>query len=322
MAPSLTPLRRRALEVALLLAEPGAEAENPRAIGLALLDVLRVLAGRCPVVLALDDLHWLDSSSAGVLHIALRRLGDEPVGLLATLRRAPEVATSLELETAFPEDRLSRLPLDPLSLGALHRLLKERAGLRADTARARARTGGFGRQSVLRARARARARADQHKTRGRSGAPRPRELARAPRRPPGAATHRDRRRRALRRRARPPDGRARRDRPRQQSRRSRGPRCRSTGKGSSSWTTRACGSRTPCSRRSATSRQSPGSAAPSTGRSRGRSPISRSGLATWRFRSRGPTPPSPRHSSRPPRSRRQYAAQLPQRPSSARWQRG
>jgi DNA-binding CsgD family transcriptional regulator len=129
VAPSLAPLRRRALEVALLLAEPGAEAPNPRAIGLALLDVLRALAEHSPVLVALDDLHWLDASSASVLQIALRRLGDEPVSLLATVRRAPEVAAPLELEAAFPEERLDRLFLGPLSLAALHRLLKERAGL-------------------------------------------------------------------------------------------------------------------------------------------------------------------------------------------------
>src|SRR5262245_61464641 len=43
VAPSLAPLRRRALEVALLLVEPGEEAPDPRAIGLALLDVLQAL---------------------------------------------------------------------------------------------------------------------------------------------------------------------------------------------------------------------------------------------------------------------------------------
>ena len=48
VASSLAPLRRRALEVALLLSEPGAEPPNPRAIGLALLDVLRALADRGP----------------------------------------------------------------------------------------------------------------------------------------------------------------------------------------------------------------------------------------------------------------------------------
>ena len=78
MASSLAELRRRALEVALLLAEPGKVAPDPRAIGLALLDILQMLAERQPVVLALDDLQWLDPSSAGVLQIALRRLRDQP----------------------------------------------------------------------------------------------------------------------------------------------------------------------------------------------------------------------------------------------------
>ena len=129
VASSLAPLRRRALEVALLLAEPGDKPPDPHAIGLALLDVLRALAERGTVVVALDDVQWLDSSSAGALQIALRRLRDEPIGVLATLRRAPGVAAPLELERAFPEERLTRVSLGPLSLGALRRLLEERLGL-------------------------------------------------------------------------------------------------------------------------------------------------------------------------------------------------
>ena len=129
MAPSLAELRRRALEVALLLAEPGKVAPDPRAIGLALLDILQMLAERQPVVLALDDLQWLDPSSAGVLQIALRRLRDQRVGLLATVRTAPDTAVPVELDRAFPADRLARLPIGPLSLGALHHLLRERVGL-------------------------------------------------------------------------------------------------------------------------------------------------------------------------------------------------
>src|SRR5262245_25893789 len=58
VAGALAPLRRRALEIALLLTEPGTETPDPRAIGLALLDVLQMLAVREPVVLALDDLQW------------------------------------------------------------------------------------------------------------------------------------------------------------------------------------------------------------------------------------------------------------------------
>ena len=55
VAPLLLPVRRRALEVALLLAEPGDDVPDPRAIGVAFLDVLRLLAEQGPVVVAVDD---------------------------------------------------------------------------------------------------------------------------------------------------------------------------------------------------------------------------------------------------------------------------
>ena len=129
VAPMLAPLRRRALEVSLLLAEPGSDAPDSRAIGLALLDVLQMLAEQGSVVLALDDLQWLDPSSAGVLQIALRRLRDERVGVLATVRTAPETTVPVELDRAFAADRLARLTIGPLSMGALHHLLRERVGL-------------------------------------------------------------------------------------------------------------------------------------------------------------------------------------------------
>jgi ATP/maltotriose-dependent transcriptional regulator MalT len=141
----LPPLRRQALEVALLLAGPGDEPPDPRAIGLAFLDVLRLLAERGPVLVALDDVQWLDSSSALVVPLALRRLRDERIGLLATLRRAPETAVPFDLGRSFPEGRLRRLSVGPLSLGALHRLLRERLGLeltRPELARVSEASGG------------------------------------------------------------------------------------------------------------------------------------------------------------------------------------
>ena len=97
VAPSLAPLRSRALEIALLLAEPGEQAPDPRAIGLALLDALQLLAEQQPVVVALDDLQWLDSSSAGVLQIALRRLRAERIGLLTTVRTTLDAGTPWSL---------------------------------------------------------------------------------------------------------------------------------------------------------------------------------------------------------------------------------
>ncbi len=127
VAPSLPPLRRRALEVALLLAEPGAQPPDAHAIGLALLDVLRVLGERAPLVVALDDLQWLDPSSAAVLQIALRRLREEPVGVLATARDAP--AARFDLARAFPGERLTRLTPSPFGPTALRALLKARLSL-------------------------------------------------------------------------------------------------------------------------------------------------------------------------------------------------
>ena len=144
-APALVPLRRRALEIALRLAEPGEEALDTHTIGLAVLDLLATVSERGAVLVALDDLQWLDQSSAGVLQMALRRLGSHPVGFLATLRRAPGVAISSEFERAFPEAQFAQLELRPLSVGALHQLLKERLGLdltRPELARMQEATAG------------------------------------------------------------------------------------------------------------------------------------------------------------------------------------
>jgi DNA-binding CsgD family transcriptional regulator len=137
--------RRRALEIALLLAEPEDDPPQAHAVGLAILDALRELEKRGPLLVAVDDLQWLDSSTAAALQIALRRLRSERIGVLATLREAEGVEVPLELERAFPEGRLTRLALSPLGVGALHRLLKSRLGLelaRLELARVREASGG------------------------------------------------------------------------------------------------------------------------------------------------------------------------------------
>jgi DNA-binding CsgD family transcriptional regulator len=125
--PALAPPRRRALAVALLLEDPGGAPPDLGAIGLALLDALRGVAGAVPVVVAVDDIQWLDSSTARVLPSALRRLDGVPVVTLATLRVAPDVRAPFQLQRTF--SRLEELPLNPLEFGDLHRLLKDRLGL-------------------------------------------------------------------------------------------------------------------------------------------------------------------------------------------------
>jgi DNA-binding CsgD family transcriptional regulator len=142
---SLLPPRRRALEVALLLAEPGEGPPDPLAIGLAVHDLLRALARRGPLLVAVDDVQWLDPGSAGVLEVALRRLRGDPIGVLVTSRRTAGAMAPLGLERSLSEQRLTVLSVGPLSLGALHHLLGERLRLelsRSDLARVQEASGG------------------------------------------------------------------------------------------------------------------------------------------------------------------------------------
>jgi DNA polymerase III delta prime subunit len=120
--------QRRALEVALLLEEARGRPPDQRAIALAFLGVLRLLARSGPVLIAVDDAQWLDTPTAAVLEFALRRLRSEPIVLLATVRREDGGVALLELERVVPEGRLRRLAVEPLSVGALQRLFRLRLG--------------------------------------------------------------------------------------------------------------------------------------------------------------------------------------------------
>ena len=119
--------QRRALEVALLLEDAEGPPPDHRAVAFAFLGALRALAREGPVVVAVDDVQWLDGASAFIVEFALRRLRDEPVVFLLTLRTGEEPAL-LALERALPYEKLRRLTIGPLSLGALHRLLRDRLG--------------------------------------------------------------------------------------------------------------------------------------------------------------------------------------------------
>jgi DNA-binding NarL/FixJ family response regulator len=123
----LAPPRARALRVALMLEDPGeGPPPPPQATGLALFDVLRALCETGEVVVAIDDLQWLDSSTAAVLPLALRRLRGSPLKLLTTVRQAPGVQSPFAPDRVFGDDRALTITLPALDLSALHRLLRDR----------------------------------------------------------------------------------------------------------------------------------------------------------------------------------------------------
>jgi DNA-binding CsgD family transcriptional regulator len=124
--PGLPPPRRRALEVALLLADAGGRPVDARALGVAVRSALELLARDAGVVVAVDDLQWLDSSSAAALGFALRRLRDADVLVLWTRRLGEGGSTAIE--EALGADRIERVPVGPLSVGAIHRILSDQLG--------------------------------------------------------------------------------------------------------------------------------------------------------------------------------------------------
>ena len=89
--------QRHALAVALLL-EESTKPPDLRALAVAFLGVLRELSADGPVVVAVDDVQWLDPTTLGLLTFAARRLSSEPVLLLLARRVGGEhPETDLEL---------------------------------------------------------------------------------------------------------------------------------------------------------------------------------------------------------------------------------
>jgi DNA-binding CsgD family transcriptional regulator len=116
----------RALEVALLRAEPGRRPPEPRAIWAAFLNVLRALKVERRVLVAVDDVQWLDSATTEAAAFAARRLEGDGVEFLLAARPGSSAGLARALER---EGGLERIELGPLSFGAIRRLLAERLGL-------------------------------------------------------------------------------------------------------------------------------------------------------------------------------------------------
>jgi DNA-binding CsgD family transcriptional regulator len=122
--PRLPEPQRIALEVALMRASPQGAPPSDRAVATAVLSSLRILTETAPLVLAIDDEQWLDRASAEALAFALRRIGDRRVGVAVTVRVDDDRARDpLALDAALAE-RLERCRLGPLSLSALHHIIR------------------------------------------------------------------------------------------------------------------------------------------------------------------------------------------------------
>ncbi|MGH3078745.1 MAG: ATP-binding protein [Gaiellaceae bacterium] len=121
--------QRRALSRALLLGEDEAPTPDPHAVGVAVLNALRALAVDRGVVVAVDDVQWLDTASAAALGYAARRLRDELVGVLLARRTPLESGLVGELRRSLEPGRCSELEVGPLDPSALHHVVRGDLGV-------------------------------------------------------------------------------------------------------------------------------------------------------------------------------------------------
>src|SRR4051812_13256134 len=103
-AADLPPIQRHALDAAFGLT--GEVAPEHYRIAMAALDLVSDVAGDAPVLLVVEDAHWLDHPTADVLAFVARRIESDPVLLLAAARDGYPSALA---DAGLPEHRLAGL---------------------------------------------------------------------------------------------------------------------------------------------------------------------------------------------------------------------
>jgi DNA-binding CsgD family transcriptional regulator len=120
--PRLPEPQRQALGAALLRVSPGA-VPAPLGVSLGVLAAIRAASEAAPVLIAVDDVPWLDASSVAALEFALRRLEDSPVGLLAAQRTDGTAGAIPALVASIPPDRFTAIDVGALSVDDLARIV-------------------------------------------------------------------------------------------------------------------------------------------------------------------------------------------------------
>ena len=126
----LPSVQRGALDRVRLRAHgPDSPGEN-RIVATTFLSILHILEAESPVLVAIDDVQWLDASSQSVVAFVARRL-DRRIGVLFAEGSGPDTGdtTASWLQLAG-QKAIERIHLGPLGLGGLHTLISDRLGQR------------------------------------------------------------------------------------------------------------------------------------------------------------------------------------------------
>jgi DNA-binding NarL/FixJ family response regulator len=114
----------RALESAVVVRE--GHVADGQVVYAAFLSALRALAARTRLLVAIDDLQWLDQASSAAISFAARRLEHDDVRFLLTLRTPADAEVVSHLHAALAVETIAA---EPLSLGAVSHLVHSRLGL-------------------------------------------------------------------------------------------------------------------------------------------------------------------------------------------------
>ena len=121
---ALPAVQQDALSAALLISGDSDREPGSRVVGVAVLGVLRALARSGPLLLAVDDVQWLDTSSRSVLSFAFRRLDREPVRLITSCRAG--IVGDVGPDLGLPGERLV---VGQVSVGAMQRIIQAQLNL-------------------------------------------------------------------------------------------------------------------------------------------------------------------------------------------------
>lgn len=114
-----------ALAAALLRTQAPAQGVDERALFASVLSVLRIMSAKFPIIVAVDDAQWLDTTSARALTYAVRRIDTEPIGFIVTVRDEGQPVDSFERAAVGQRERVT---LGALSVGAIHEVIKRQTG--------------------------------------------------------------------------------------------------------------------------------------------------------------------------------------------------
>jgi DNA-binding CsgD family transcriptional regulator len=125
-----TPLpdpQRLAIDRILVRANTDGQPTDQRTVAAAFVSVVQILAEASPVLVAIDDLQWLDPSSGHAIGFAARRATGR-VGMLATFRTNSHRDGAPSWFAPPPPAEMALIQLGPLTVSALHTAVSRRVG--------------------------------------------------------------------------------------------------------------------------------------------------------------------------------------------------